>query len=208
MEVRFQLCISDFIVKLVLFKIWGIWLFLLKLYWSYLINNYNSGSVMIIIDSIGTELLLNKRNCYYWHEYFISFKKKFIWTEYVKSLIIFFNNQHRQSSLFNTPPQKLPSKVTADALTSNILISPLLYPSHITWSRVLTVHVSWRVSHARGAMFTTHYLRSRLSQTLTSPSLPPVTINTVSMTRNRMINYTYFSLYNTFIIHYLHSNAW
>ena len=57
---------------------------------------------MIIIDSIGTELLLNKRNCYYWHEYFISFKKKFIWTEYVKSLIIFFNNQHRQSSLFNT----------------------------------------------------------------------------------------------------------
>ena len=119
---------------------------------------------MIIIDSIGTELLLNKRNCYYWHEYFISFKKKFIWTEYVKSLIIFFNNQHRQSSLFNTPPQKLPSKVTADALTSNILISPLLYPSHITWSRVLTVHVSRRVSHARGAMFTTHYLRSRLSQ--------------------------------------------
>ena len=102
MEVRFQLCISDFIVKLVLFKIWGIWLFLLKLYWSYLINNYNSGSVMIIIDSIGTELLLNKRNCYYWHEYFISFKKKIIWTEYVKSLSIFFNNQHRQSSLFNT----------------------------------------------------------------------------------------------------------
>jgi len=65
MEVRFQLCISDFIVKFVLYKIWGTWLFLFKLYWSCLINIYNSGSVMIIIDSKGIELLLNKRNWYY-----------------------------------------------------------------------------------------------------------------------------------------------
>ena len=58
--VNFQPCISDCIVKLVFYKIWVIWFLLFKLYWNYLINIYNSGSVMIIIDSKGIELSVAK----------------------------------------------------------------------------------------------------------------------------------------------------